>query len=84
VSDYSELVERLQSGNWTTIQVGAAARVIEALAAELAARDAACGHLPGELVAKLLAAIRGDFDNGIYLDDDEDDALRAATFEVTE
>jgi hypothetical protein len=53
----------------------------------LAARDAACGHLPNELVAKSLASLRRRmFENRASEEwtGDEIIALRAATFEVTE
>ena len=58
-----------------------------AAADALAARDAACGHLPNELVAKWLEQARRDRagDDGhpwLWFTDDEIDALNAATFEV--
>jgi hypothetical protein len=57
------------------------------LAAALAARDAACGHLSNELVAKALAAWAWPITWQDWSDTftaDEIAALRAATFKVTE
>jgi hypothetical protein len=51
---------------------------IEQLSHALAARDAACGHLDNQLVAKALHAVT----RHTVLTDDEYDALYAATFQA--
>jgi hypothetical protein len=56
--------------------------VVTSLTAELAARDAACGHLPNELVARALWSLpRPELDT---LTLDELHTIHAATFQVTE
>jgi len=87
VTDNADLISDLQclgfDLRWPTFL-----RVKMLAAADaLAARDAACGHLPNKLVAKALDDLRQALGYGwgwSYYTDDEGDALRAATFEVSE
>jgi len=52
---------------------------------DLAARDAACGHLPNQLVTKILAWAQADITDPFpEFTDGEISAFEAATFEVTE
>ena len=87
MTDHTELIARLRKPNsqpWGTFVLDC-----RAAADALAARDAACGHQPNELVVKWLSAIqavaRAGVENfGSAITTDEIAALRAATFEVTE
>jgi len=90
MTDNTDLIAEAQAeaAHLRTSDARRQASLLTRLADALAARDAACGHLPNELVAKALAVARrgGTWDAFLdpHLTDDEVVALRAATFEVTE
>lgn len=83
MTDNTDLIARLRL-HWADRTVPQLIQERQEAADALAARDAACGHLPNQLVAKALDAASSSHDVIGRFTDDEWDALRATTFKATE